>query len=209
MKQFSITQLETARKNPQSFGKNLKDAKASENTFGGYPKSMRWLNAICIYHQNENISDAILSIENSFSNRKDTLKNRNELEGFINSIVSYESETKKRNLIFIKSRERINLILNNQIKVTGIIPLIFMKPTTGFAAYFISKSNANWQSELKYPIVQNYVAKYVFDSEIKNVDIGYIDYFTGELIEDCFSLSSISSAKEELQMIGEEIALNL
>lgn len=66
MKKFSITELETARRNPVDFGKVLKDGTTSASSFGGYPKSMRWLNAICKYHEDQDISPAILSLEQGF-----------------------------------------------------------------------------------------------------------------------------------------------
>lgn len=209
MKKFSITELETARRNPVDFGKALKNSSTSANGFGGYPKSMRWLNAICKYHEEQDISPAILSIETGFSNRKDNAKNRQELETFIDALSNYESEIKKRKLSLIKSREPVNIVLTTLLKVSGQIPVIFMKPNIGFCAYFITKENSTWESELKYPVIQNFIAADIFNCEANVIDVGYINYYTGEFHETSFSMSDIKSALKEMKVIGESISINL
>jgi hypothetical protein len=112
---------------------------------------MRWLNAICEYHKNGNISEAFDSIEKGFSNRKDTPKNKKEIEIFLRAIDNYKVEIVNREFSLINSREPVNIELNPQIKISGMIPAIFMKPTSGFSAYFIGKNNPNWETELRFP----------------------------------------------------------
>lgn len=209
MKKFSIGKLEKARKNPIEFAKELKSGISSDGGFGGYPKSMRWLNAICEYHKTDKISDAFNSLEHGFSGRKDTAKNRAELESFMQALENYESEVIKRKLALVKSREPINISINSQLRISGIIPIIFMKPIDGFSAYFVTTENTDWEIELKYPIVQNFVAKEVFNTENKGIDIGYINYFTGEFQETNFSSVEIRQATKELESIGQTIILNM
>src|SRR5258708_7955110 len=134
MKKFSITKLEIARKNPSTFAKTLMDSSAT-NSFGGYPKSMRWLNAACKFHDGKDLSSAINSIETAFSGRKDTTKNRNEVSDFIGALSDYTLEFAKRKLSFVKSREPINIKLSNKVRISGQIPLIHMRSTKAFSAY--------------------------------------------------------------------------
>ncbi len=209
MKKFSITELETARRDPVGFGKALKDGATSSSRFGAYPKSMRWLNALCKYHEEMDISSAILSLETGFSNRQDNAKNRRELESFIDALSNYESEIKKRKLSLLKSREPVSIQLTGLLKITGQIPLIFMKPDVGFSAYFITRENAVWETELKYPVIQNYIASSIFNSNIREVEVGYINYYSGEFYEISFSVPEIKSAIQELKKIGESVSLNL
>lgn len=209
MKKFSITELEVARRDPVGFGKALKDGATSSSSFGRYPKSMRWLNAVCKYHEETDISQAILSLETGFSNRQDNSKNRRELESFIDALSNYESQIKKRKLSLIKSREPVSMQLTGLVKITGQIPLIFMKPDIGFAAYFITRENAGWETELKYPVIQNYIASDIFDCNSREIEVGYIDYYAGEFHETSFSNYEIKSATKELKEIGESISLNL
>lgn len=206
---FSITNLEKARKNPVEFAKMLKSGKTSENEFGGYPKSMRWLNAVCEFHKNGKLGDAFEAIKSGFSGRKNTAQHRRELQMFYNSLDKYKTDVIGRKLVLLKSREKIHLKVNPQVKVAGIIPLIFMKPTSGFSAYFISLDTPAWRSELKFPIIQTFVAESVFKTNVEEIEVGYIDYYTGEFNETAFSVAEINSAVKELESIGETIMLNL
>lgn len=206
---FSITNLEKARKNTVEFAKMLKSGRTSENEFGGYPKSMRWLNAACEFHKDSKLADAFEAIDKGFSGRKNTAQHRRELQMFYTALDKYKTEIAGRRLALLKSREKIYIKLNPQVEVSGIIPLIFMKPTTGFAAYFISLNAPAWKSELKFPVIQSFVAESVFKSNVEEVEVGYIDYFTGEFNETSYSVSEINASLKELEGVGETIRLNL
>jgi hypothetical protein len=205
MNKLSIAQLETARKNPKEFAANLNNAKTT-SAFGGQPKSMRWLSAVCEFHNN-NINSAATALEKSFSNRRDTLKNRNEVSDLVDALSNYSSEYTGRKFTFIESRKKIDSEINSKLKLSGIIPLILMKPLKGFSAYFILNSpSPSWKDELKFPIVQNYVGSKLFACEISDVDVGVIDYQTGEFLEISYSKSEIEEAESELQKIGKTIS---
>lgn len=206
---FSITSLEQARRNPAEFAKILKGGESSENKFGGYPKSMRWLDAVCVFHKNGDISEAFDALEQALSGRKPTAQHRRELQTLLKALDNYKNEATKRKLSFIKSREKIHLRVNEEVEIAGIIPLIFMKPSSGFSAYFISLDNPEWKSELKFPVIQSFVAETVFKSNGEEIDVGYIDYLTGEFSETSFSSSEIIASAQELETIGQTIRLNL
>ena len=206
---FSITNLEKARRNPVEFAKMLSGKNSAENNFGGYPKSMRWLNAVCEFHKNGKLSDAFESIDEGFSRRKNTAQHRRELEMFYQSLDKYKTATAGRKLSLLKSREPIHIKVNPQIEISGIIPLIFMKPAGGFSAYFISLNNTAWRSELKFPVIQSFVAEKVFKTNVEEIEVGYIDYFTGEFNETSFSAAEGETSAKELESIGKTIQLNL
>lgn len=170
---------------------------------------MRWLNAAGEFHKNGNIADAFESIDQGFSHRKNTTQHRRELEMFYHSLDKYKTETVRRKLTLLKSREPIHIKVSSQIEISGIIPLIFMKPTSGFSAYFISFNNPAWRSELKFPIIQSFVAEKVFNTNVEEIDVGYIDYLKGEFHDTSFSASEISVFVKELENIGQTIQLNL
>lgn len=206
---FSITDLEKARRNPAEFAKNLKNADPSENKHGGYPKTMRWLDAVCAFHQNGDISEGFDKLEQGLGGRKPTKKHRTELETLLTALNEYKGEVTKRKLSLIKSREKIRLNINSEVEVSGIVPLIFMKPASGFSAYFISLNNTAWRNELKFPVVQSFIAETVFKTNVEEIEVGYIDYLTGEFDETSFSASELVAAHQELNCIGETIRLNL
>ena len=206
---FSITNLEKARKNPVEFAKMLKSGKTSENEFGGYPKSMRWLNAVCEFHKEGRLADAFEAIDSGFSGRKNTAQHRRELQMFYTALDKYKTEIAGRKLALLKSREKIHIKVNLQVEIAGIIPLIFMKPSSGFAAYFISPDAPAWISELKFPVIQSFVAESVFKTNVEEIEVGYINYFTGEFNETSYSAAEINASVKELESIGETIRINL
>lgn len=205
---FSITNLEQVRRNPAEFAKILKGGDSSENKFGGYPKSMRWLDAVCEFHKNDNISEAFDALEQALSGRKPTAQHRRELQTLLKALDNYKNEAVKRKLSFIKSRAKIYIKVNEEVEIGGIIPLIFMNPASGFSAYFISLDNAAWKSELKFPVIQSFVAETVFKTNVEEIEVGYIDYLSGEFSEKSFSLSELAAAAKELENIGQTIRLN-
>lgn len=205
MTKFSITKLEEARANPVAFAKLLRDGQAAKGGFR-YPISLRWLNAVTTYHDSGKIGDAYSSIDGALSHRKDTPANRRQMVKLLTSLSDYEKQIKNWNFHLIKSREAIDLQLSQKLRISGQIPLIYMKPDDGYAAYFISKGSLNWRNELKYPILQNYLGRTVFNTDPQLVDIGYIDYLTGEFSEECFSAKELQAAESELKKMGAKIS---
>lgn len=54
-----------------------------------------------------------------------------------------------------------------------------MKSAGGYYAYFVSLNNGVWRSELKFPIIQSFVAERVFKTNVEEIEAGYIDYLNG------------------------------
>ncbi|WP_205513031.1 hypothetical protein [Longitalea arenae] len=208
MSSFSITQLEVARRDPAAFAKIISSSKEDTPSFNRYPQSMRWLNAISKYHDTNDIDSAINYIENWFDKRKDNSVNRRALRKWILSLGKYEETITAKGYNLVNSRESINIEMRS-IRIGGVIPVIFMKPSEGFAAYFVSKPNSIWEKELKYPVIQNYLSTSVFNTDQANIDVGYIDFTTGDFYEICYNKKQIKEAKDELTNITNIIIDNL
>jgi len=209
MSKFSITRLEVARRNPVDFAKSLSASGETSNPLKrGFPKSMRWLNAVNEYHATGDIGDAITSIETWFGKKASNAANRRELRKFITGLGEYEAAVEQKGYVLVKSRETIDLSFQT-LHITGIIPLIFMKAAGGFAAYFISPPNAGWQTELKYPVVQQYVGATVFKSNVSEIEVGYVEFPSGAFYEKKFTRNEIIAATQELQNITDIIIRNL
>ena len=208
MKSFSITQLEIARKNPSNFANSLKEGTFSGGSFGGRPKSMRWFDAVIVYHTTSDISKAISALEQSFSNRKDTVYNRRELEKLIIALDNYTEEHNKLGYIHSDNRINIKITFSPQVKLTGWIWILNMKSDGGYAGYFVSKDidEINWRSELRFPVIQEYIANSIYGCALDNVDVGIIDFHTGKHYHMCYSEESIKDAITEINNIGRTIS---
>jgi hypothetical protein len=207
MKKVSLPNLEKARANPSKFGKSILDG-SLDVYYGGRPKSVRWLEAILQYHNTNDLSKAITKLENSFSNRKDTPAHRKELEDLIWSLDNFIKEIEKSNLILIENKKTMNKIITSQIRLSGWIWLIYMKPEGGYVGYVVSSDfdEINWMLELRFPIIQDYISNSLFGCDIKDVDVGIIDYTIGNSNLICYPQEQITEAIDELQKVGNIIS---
>ena len=207
MNKISITNLEKARMNPSKFGKSMLDGTLSSASFGGRPKSMKWHDAVMEYHNTSDISKAVTRLENSFSNRKDTAKNRREVEDLIIALDTYVDEYTKKGFIHFDKTINIDKQLSPRIKLSGWIWLLNMKSVGGYAGYIISKDvdSVNWMLELRFPIIQDYIANTLYGCQIEDVDVGVIDYTTGNHFTMSYSQEDINEALTELTEISSAI----
>lgn len=204
MNKISITNLEKARSNPSQYGKALLNGSLASNSFGGRPKSMKWYDAVMEYHNTGDISKATSKLEYSFSSRKDTPKNRRELEDLIIALDNYVDEHNKKGYIHFDKTINIDKQLTPQIKISGWIWLLNIKPAGGYSGYIISKEvdEINWMLELRFPIIQDYIASTLYGCKINEVDVGVIDYTTGNHYTTSYSQEDVEDALEELNKIG-------
>ncbi|OUL63949.1 hypothetical protein [Flavobacterium sp. AJR] len=204
-KKFSISKLELARKNPIDFGNHLRDDE--EEPFNNRPKSVRWLDSTSVYHKNSSLSEAITYLENSFRNRKQTKKNVKEVETLVNSLCLYVTECSALNYTHYTHKHKIEINLSSKLKTTGWVWII-NTTSTGYSAYIVVNDNDshNWQGQLRFPIIQNYVANLIFNCPIEDVDVGIINYTEGKHHRTCFSQTDITEALNELKAIGSQIS---
>src|SRR5664280_214997 len=182
MKKFSISLLESARSNPILFGKSLKEGSSISNQFGGgRPISVRWLDAVGIYHRTLDISLAISSLEKAFINRKDTSRNRKEVENLIFALENYVLEFNRLGYEHLEKAHSMQIILSPKVKITGWIWSLNMTSSGGRSGFMLTKGiiDTRWQSELRFPIIQDYIANHIYGCELNQVEVGVIDYTNG------------------------------
>jgi len=206
MKKFSITKLEEARRTPIKFAQTLLEG---DSGFGGYgyPKSVRWLDAVGVYHDTTNLSSATNSLVNSFSNRKDTARNRKEVEKLIQSLETYVDEHERLGYFHLERRYNIEILLSPKIRITGWIWLLNMTAESGRSGFIISKdiSGSSWQDELRFPILQDYIANEIYGCNLDDVEVGIIDYLTGVHHITQYQENDVVTAVKELTEIGNKI----
>lgn len=212
MNKLSITSLERARVNPLKYGNAIKDGGLENNYFGGRAKSVRWHDAVMVYHNTGDIAKATLKLEHSFSNRKNTRKNRRELEDLIIALDNYVNEHHEKGYVHLDKRVSIKKQLTSQLLISGwACWLLNMKEGGGYSGYVITKDvdEINWMLELRYPIIQDYIANTLYGCKIEEVDVGVIDYTTGNHYTICFTQEDIDDALEELNEMGSIISVIL
>lgn len=208
MRKLSISNLESARLNPSKYGLAMKEGTLPSSFGGNRAKSLKWFDAVMVYHKTRDLSKAITKLEQSFSKRKPTRKNLKELENLILALDNYVSEHNKYGYIYFDKTIAINKILTPQLRLGGWIWLLNMKTSGGYSGYVVSKDidDTNWILELRYPIIQEYMANSLYGCRLDEVEVGVIDYTTGRHYKTCFSDEDINNALEELNDIGSTIS---
>jgi len=206
MQKFSITKLEEARRNPTAFAKSLLLKSAGNPRFS---KLTAWKNSIYYFHSVHDLEQAIDYIKNTFKkNFKDTRSNRNSLEEYINYLEDYVDAFQKMKMVHFKTKERISLNINPELKITGEIPIICLNEQLGYDIYFLSQANYDYKSELKFPIIQQYFSEF-FDCDISEIKVGIYSIQGNIFLLNSFSMPLIKDSLSELNNICEEILKNL
>ena len=204
-RRFSISKLELARINPRDFGVHLRDD--AEEPFNNRPKSVRWLDAVSTYHRNTSMSEAVNYLENSFSNRKQSKKNIAEVETLVNSLYSYVSDHSNLNYNYFSHKHKMEIHLSEKLKITGWIWIV-NKTSNGYSGYIVvnDTDSNNWHNQLRFPLIQNYIAKHIFNCTTDEVEVGIINYYEGKHHKITYSKKDIKEAKKELKFLGSEIS---
>ncbi len=205
MSKFSITLLEVARQNPTQFANNMKATAGTKPSFFGRGKFMRWQDSVGEFHKQNDLSKAINYLENSFSNRADNSKNRNEVARFISSLDNYVNQFTKKGFTLLDRRKNIHIDLNAKVFISGQIPITYMNPKGGFSVYFFSQSGLGWEGELRFPIVQKYFAEEIYGVDLDKIEVGIFDTANDKFSQQIFSETEIKEAEKELKKIGKVI----
>jgi len=210
MNKISYSQLESARNNPKVFANTLKSG-GNPIRFKKPPKFTIWKNSIFDYHKKKNnLPEAINYFQNSFfkhyaNNRKNVI----ERDNWVNEIQNYAQDEIKRKLTFCDKKVRTNIDLTNKLKLGGELPLIKMNYKGGYSVYFFSRENTLWENELRFPIIQNYVASTLYGVDLSDVEVGVYSLVQKKHLQKIFTQREIDEAEKELKAIGKVVSLAL
>lgn len=203
MIKFSITKLESARKNPLSFARSLKQGLSSGNFT--YSKYMSWQNAVFNYHKSQDERHAIHYLINALLKFKSIQRDKRELQEYIQKLQLYISDHHSMGNYFVESRKRILIDAHPHVKITGQVPIINMNPNLGYRIYFFSKEVFNWENELRFPLIQYYFAEHVFGCELSELEVGIYCFETSAHYQKSYSKMNVTDALEETLKIGEAL----
>lgn len=208
MNKISFSQLENARRNPTAFAKSLS---SPNNGTPRFSKFMAWQNAVHHYHkERDDLSKAIKYFENTFTrNFADNSKNNAEKENWILELEAYSNDDKRKKLTYVEHKKRINIPLTSKIRLGGELPLIKMNIKGGYSIYFFSRESALWEDELRFPVIQNFIATKLYNVDLSDVEVGVYSLDLQKHLQCIYSKKNIDSAVNELNAIGNTISLAL
>jgi hypothetical protein len=208
MNKISFSQLESARKNPVAFAKSLTTPTGSNPRFSKY---MAWQLAVNHYHKEKgDLSEALNYFEAIFMRRfVDNHKNKVERENWILELDAYAADDVKRKLTYVEHKKRVSISVTNKVRLGGELPLIKMNNTGGYSIYFFARESAQWESELRFPVIQNYVASTLYGVDLSEVEVGVYSLDLKKHLQRTFTQKEIDDAEKEIKAIGKAVSLAL
>ncbi|MGR3175465.1 MAG: hypothetical protein ACUZ8N_12825 [Candidatus Scalindua sp.] len=200
---ISHSKLETARNNPKSFKRDM----ASEGHSYGMSRYRGWQLATRNYHKNNNeLQKATIYLIECFE-KNFVVNKRSEklLEDHISKLRNYINDFCRLKHQNIEVSKRIEIPIKFRNFIKGEIPRIDFKLNGGYAVYLFIKEDVPWESELRFPIIQDYYANeigcslnevsvgvYCFESE-KHVSKIYSKVEVGNALTECYKISKTIS----------------
>jgi len=117
------------------------------------------------------LGEALRQLEAAFGHFADTPRNRDKQAYLMKEFLRYMRRYKTERFEFHEPRHQFRWPLIPQVRLTGLSPWVFQRDES-FYAYFCQEKQALWQDELKYPLLQRYMADDVLHCRLSRLQIG-------------------------------------
>lgn len=165
----SCSVLENARKDPAFYVQSLLNGVERKGQQGMFSY---WRSVARLIHEKQiEIGEAIGILENKFSRFNPTAANKVKQNGLIESLIRYNREFLKNNFEFEKGGKRILWDIHNEVRLTGNTPWV-VKRKNQFYSFLYTEKDFDWTNELRFPLLQNYIAKEIAKCENSIMNIG-------------------------------------
>lgn len=170
MVRVSLSKLEAARRDPAFIGQSLAQNDQSGGTRGFVS---HFKSVIRGFHEHDRDFDEALETLNQdlwlsfIENQANTEKRKT----FCESFETYHQLYKDMGLSVDKFQINLNWPLTQQAKLTGYSPFLCSNDEYNIAYFFVERAG-QWQQELKYPLLQIYLAENFYKCEVDQVKIG-------------------------------------
>lgn len=196
---IGFKQLERLRMNPKSV--NDKNA-----FFGGRSKFMRWQDAIARFHsKGDNITEAQKYLEATFARLADNSLNKRDLKKYMEHLSEYEVDYKALKSQKIEYRMSFSFDIPLGHVLGGQISRVDINTNSdGYSIYSFEKDIDDWEDELRFPLLQSFVADF-FGCFSKEVNVGIYHLNDGKHYSKSFPSSKIKEAQKELNEVITEV----
>jgi hypothetical protein len=168
---ISCSNLERARKNHTLYAELLSDGDKLQRggTFGMFA---HWQETAKKLHSGElGLNNSLKHFHSSFDRFADTQRNRDKQSWLMEEFAVYARRHKLEKLDFHEPRHQIRWALTGQVQLTGLTPWVFKREDL-YYAYFCHEKAVDWESELKYPLLQRYMANNIVHCRLNELYMG-------------------------------------
>lgn len=204
MIKISCSKLEEVKQNPQAYAQKLKN---SENTGGGaYGMFQCWQSCVRLVLQGRNnVEQAIEALQRQFVRFADTTANKKKQEFFMDRLRPFIEEFELKQYTYLSDQKHINWELVPGVELTGKTP-VSVSDNKQYAAFIYTENPIGWHSQLRFPLIQTYLAKNIFKCSPKDVNIGTFCLETLRFDLRSFSNVEIDDAVSEMMKISETVS---
>lgn len=205
MLNISCSILEQVRQNPITYAQMLGTGGALQKG-GTYGMFAYWQDTTKRMHQEGlTISEALKELSSIYHRRfEENVRNGQKQEVLYKGLVAYEKAFKAARLSFYNGKRRMQWPLVPEIQLTGLTPWVFKKGEM-FHGCFYSERSFHWQSELKYPLLQHYMAEHIIECDPKNLHVGLYFLDTQSFETRSYTTREISDAISEATSVFENV----
>ncbi|KAA5536895.1 hypothetical protein F0919_04270 [Taibaiella lutea] len=194
--------LEQARNDPSFFVQSLIEGTKGGGSFGMF---RHWQKAIKDMHvENLTPSEAIRNLQNSFLRFNETRANKTKQENLIRSLVAYEKEFKKMKFEFEEGIRRIKWDIHSEVRLTGNTPWI-VNDKNNFFAFFPIEEEIPWLTQLRFPLLQKYIADRILKCDVNKVNMGIFRLSENKFDFKRFDEEEIEDALNETRGIFQNV----
>ena len=118
----------------------------------------------------------------------------------VESFEKYCKQYDELNLKFLVSKKLINWQIHSNGILTGNTPWITEKNGEYFV-FHATLSQEDWKDELKYPLIQEYLASYCFNCSVDKINVSVYSVTNNQFEFIKYSKKEIKEAKAEAKYI--------
>lgn len=197
---ISHSKLEIARKNPSQFAKSVDQA------FGGKSRYRYWQYATRSYHNQDDDRDAaVRHLIKLFEGFAHTSRSESILEDYIEHLDNYINDFLILSNEPVKVTDKIELDINFGNVLIGEIHRLDFSVAGGYEVYAFQKTDDDWESELRFPLIQHYYSREM-GVAINEIKIGVYNFQLGKHLRKSFNQKDIDNAIAEVDVISEIIS---
>jgi hypothetical protein len=197
---LSLSKLEQARVNPLFIASEMAKEKLSKGGNVGFVSTFK--TAARYYLENDLRSqDAVKELDNKlWMAFKETPQNNNRRKLFCESFLSYAQLFSNLDISISKFQVNLDWEIITNMKLTGHSPFLCSNENYK-AAYYFSEKSVNWRAELKYALLQIYLAEKVFKCDVKYVKVGIYDISNRKFDLHTYEDFELDNAIEECKRV--------
>ena len=177
MIKIPCSKLEQVRQDPIAYVQQI----LSENKGGGsHGMFSCFQDTTRLFHLGEvGMNEGVKTLQQKFMRFVDNVENRGKQELLLKQFVNYCEEYLKKEFCFVDGCRNIKWNIIEEVTLTGRTPLV-VKNHNGLFSYILTERAFNWQTELRFPLIQSYISTETVRCGSDELNIGVYNVSTSK-----------------------------